>query len=205
MSKGSLPIRQFQSEAVLRTTAVEIARFACDGDNGRVLGDPVFEMVTEGRAKYKGYSACGDLAHYLLAQLGVRDESLVNRDSDGGEAPWKMGVNLSRVVYQSGKAFVWAKPGIRPKPGDILYVSSPEHVCILEHLDENAQAISVFEYGQWDSKRQKPSGKRRQTKFSADARTMKVGTRYLRGWLDIARIPGLLQQASQNSATGRIV
>jgi hypothetical protein len=114
-----------------------------------------------------------------------------------------MGVNLSRVVYQSGKAFVWAKLGVLPKPGDVLYVSSPEHVCVLESLDEQAGTIAVLEYGQWDSKAQKPSGKRRVTKFAADSKNMKVGNRYLRGWLDIARIPGLLQPTLNNSGYGR--
>ncbi|HMA93589.1 MAG TPA: hypothetical protein VKP30_12930 [Polyangiaceae bacterium] len=193
MARGTLPSRQYTNEDALRTAAVEIARFACDGDNGRALGDPVFEAVTEGRAKFKGYSACGDLAQYTLAELGVTDETLINRDTDGGTEAWKMGKNLSRIVYQSGSAFVWAKVDLRPKPGDILYVAVPEHVCVLEKLEDDAGTISVFEYGQWDAKRQKPSGKRTVTKFSVGAKNLKVGNRTLRGWLDIVRIPGLLQ------------
>jgi hypothetical protein len=132
------------------------------------------------------------LAQYLLAQLGVADESLVNRDSDGGCEAWRTGKNLSRIVYQSGSAFVWTKPNLQPKPGDILYVAMPEHVCVLEHLDEPARTLSVFEYGQWDSKTNKPSGKRSVLKFGVSAKELKVGQRVLRGWLDIARIPGLL-------------
>ena len=198
MPRGSLPIRTYPTEDALRQAAVEIATFACDGDKGRVLGDSVFEMLTEGRAKYKKYSACGDLAHYVLAQLGVRDEALVNRDSEGGTVPWKMGVNLSRIVYGSGTLFIWARPNLRPKPGDILYVSPPDHVCILESIDETAKTITVLEYGQWDAKTQKPSGKRRLAKFSADAKGMKVGARLLRGWLSIARIPGLIAPSSNN-------
>jgi len=192
MARGTLPSRQYATEVALRAAAVEIARHACDGANGRVLGDPVFEAVTEGRAKFKGYSACGDLVQYTLAELGVTDETLINRDTDGGTEAWKMGKNLSRIVYQSGSAFVWAKVELRPKPGDILYVAMPEHVCVLEKLDEDAGTISVFEYGQWDSKRQKPSGKRTITKFSVGAKNLKVGNRTLRGWLDLVRIPGLL-------------
>jgi hypothetical protein len=60
MAKGTPPTRQYPNEKALRRTAVNIARFACDGDHGRVLGDPVFDMVTEGRAKFRRYSACGD-------------------------------------------------------------------------------------------------------------------------------------------------
>jgi len=205
MPRGTLPNRTYPTEAVLRQAAVEIATFACDGDNGRVLGDPVFEMVTEGRAKYKKYSACGDLAHYVLAQLGVRDEALVNRDSEGGTVPWKVGVNLSRIVYQSGNLFIWARPNLRPKPGDILYVSPPDHVCILESIDEAAKTITVLEYGQWDTKAQKPSAKRRVAKFSADAKSLKAGSRLLRGWLSIARIPGLIAPTSNNGIPSPIV
>lgn len=63
------PLRSFLDEDTLRATALEIARFACNGAAGRVQGDPVFNAVTEGRGKWKGYSACGDLAHYLLREL----------------------------------------------------------------------------------------------------------------------------------------
>ncbi len=205
MAKGSSPIRQYPTEEALRSAALEIARFACDGDNGRILGDPVFEMVTEGRAKSKGYSACGDLAQYMLTQFGVADESLVNRNTDGGTEAWKIGKNLSRIVYQSGKAFIWTKLDLRPKPGDILNVAMPEHVCILDQLDEAAGTIALFEYGQWDSKANKPSGKRRVTKFSVNAKELKVGNRTLRGWLDIARIPGLVQSPPSAPDPVRIV
>jgi hypothetical protein len=169
-----------------------------------VLGDPVFEIVTEGRAKYAKYSACGDLVHYVLTQLGVMDEALVNRNSDGGDLPWKMGVNLSRIVYQSGGTFVWATASLRPKPGDILYVAPPEHVCVLESLDETKRQIAVFEYGQWNASKQKPSGKRTTTKFSVGAKNLMVGNRVLRGWLDISRIPGLLQSPAGERKPVRI-
>jgi hypothetical protein len=131
-----VPQRRFLDEATLRAAAVDAARFACNGAAGRVLGDPVFELVTEGRNRWKGYSACGDLAHYVLRELGYRDERVLNRDDDGGEVPWKVGANLSRLVFGTGDAFVWAKGTRRPKPGDILYVAPPEHVCVLEELDE---------------------------------------------------------------------
>ncbi|MCC6644846.1 MAG: hypothetical protein IT374_04655, partial [Polyangiaceae bacterium] len=63
MNAQASPARRFVDEATLRAAAVEAARFACNGAAGRVLGDPVFELVTEGRNRWKGYSACGDLAH----------------------------------------------------------------------------------------------------------------------------------------------
>ena len=186
------PVRVFPSEELLRAAAVAAARFACNGSAGRVLGDPVFNTVTEGRAQWKGYSACGDLAHYVLRELGFRDEHVLNRSDDGGQVPWRTGVNLSRIVYSSSPAFVWAKPKLRPKPGDILYMAPAEHVCVLEALDEGAASIATFDYGQFNYTLGKPSGKRCVRAFAASEKSLRVGARVLRGWLDIAKLPGLL-------------
>jgi hypothetical protein len=182
----------FASETKLRRAAVETARFACNGEAGRVLGDPVFEIVTEGRNHWRGYSACGDLAHYVLRELGYRDEAVLNRNDDGGTVPWRIGKNLARLVFASGKAFIWARNDRRPEPGDILYVAPPEHVAVLESIDEAAGKIATFDYGQWDSKAQKPLGIRKVSRFAVKNGSLHVGSRVLRGWLDIARLPGLL-------------
>lgn len=184
--------RSFPDEETLRIAAVAAARFACNGSAGRVLGDPVFNAVTEGRAKWKGYSACGDLAHYVLRELGFRDEHILNRSDDGGQVPWRMGVNLSRIVYSLTPAFVWARPALRPKPGDILYMAPPEHVCVLEALDEGAASVATFDYGQFNYALGKPSGKRCVRAFAAGENSLRVGARVLRGWLDISKLPGLL-------------
>jgi hypothetical protein len=186
------PHRRFLDEDTLRAAAVDAARFACNGTAGRVLGDPVFELVTEGRNRWQGYSACGDLAHYVLRELGYRDERVLNRDDDGGKVPWKVGANLSRLVFGSGDAFVWAKGARRPKPGDVLYVAPPEHVCVLEHLDEERGCITTFDYGLWDHVTNKPAGHARESTFAASGGALRVGARVLRGWLDLARLPGLL-------------
>lgn len=186
------PVRRFANESELRAAAVAAASFACNGNAGRVLGDPVFDAVTEGRAKWKQYSACGDLAHYVLRELGFHDEHILNRDDDGGTVPWKSGVNLSRLVYSSGKAFIWARPELRPKPGDILYLTPPEHVCVFEGIDEGAATIASFDYGQFNYAVGKPSGKRCVHAFAVRDNILRVGARVLRGWLDISRLPGLL-------------
>lgn len=182
----------YPDESTLRAAAVAIARFACDGDRGRILGDPVFAMVTEERAAAKGYSACADLAHYMLHQLGLRDERIVNRNDDQGQTPWIVGANLSRLVFSSGRAFVWAKPTLRPQPGDILYLAPPEHVCILEHLDEAAGTLASFDYGLWNPATNKPASGRRVRSFRVRQAALWVGSRRLRGWLDLARLPGLV-------------
>jgi hypothetical protein len=182
----------YLSEAALREASVALARQACNGDAGRVLGDPVFEEVTEGRAHWAGYSSCGDLPQYILRKLGLKDERILNRSDDGGSVPWAIGQNLSRLVYAAGKAFVWSSISKRPKPGDILYTAMPEHVCILEKLDEKAGTISTFDYGLWDSKKGKPAGRRCVSRFRLQGKQLLVGNKLLRGWLDISRVPGLL-------------
>ncbi len=190
--QSALSARRFNDEATLRAAAIVAARFACNGAAGRVLGDPVFDLVTEGRNKWKGYSACGDLAHYVLRELGFRDERILNRNDDGGRLPWKVGANLSRLVFASGEAFVWAKRDRRPQPGDILYLAPPEHVCVLEWLDEERGRIASFDYGLWDNTVNKPAGKARETSFTMGTTSLRVGARVLRGWLDLAQLPGLL-------------
>jgi len=191
-AQASPPARRFVDEATLRAAAVEAARFACNGAAGRVLGDPVFEVVTERRNRWKGYSACGDLAHYVLRELGFRDERVLNRDDDGGRAPWQSGTNLSRLIFATGDAFVWAKRDLRPRPGDILYLAPPEHVCVLERLDEEHGRIATFDYGLWDNTLNKPAGRAREASFGVGTTALRVGARVLRGWLDLARLPGLL-------------
>ena len=185
----------FTTEEVLRATAVAIARHACNGDDGRVLGDPVFEEVTEERNRWPKYSACGDLPQFVLMRLGLRDERIVNRSDDGGKLPWSIGQNLSKLVFRTGKAFVWSTVKKRPKPGDVLYVAMPEHVCVLDSLDEAAGTIATFDYGLVDPKTGKPAGRRRVSRFRVQGKQLMVGNRVLRGWLDIARIPELLAPA----------
>jgi len=182
----------FAAECDLRSTAVAIASYACNGDDGRVLGDPVFEEVTEGRNHWPKYSSCGDLPHYVLMRLGFRDERILNRSDDGGIRNWSIGQNLSRLVFKTGKALVWASIAKRPQPGDVLYLASPEHVCVLDSVDEAAGTITTFDYGQFDQKSGKPCGRRRVSAFRVQGKQLLVGKRVLRGWVDIARIPGLL-------------
>lgn len=186
----------FVDEEALRSSALELADEACDGDTGRRLGDPVFDEVTEHRAGWPGYSACGDLPHWMLDHLGFDDERIVNRSDDGGVVPWKVGVNLSRLVFGTGRAFVWATRSLRPKRGDVLYVTSPEHVCVLDDLDEAAGTITTFDYGQWDAKVGKPSGRRRTSTFRSRWGQLLVGQRVLRGWLDLSRLPGMIEHLS---------
>ncbi|MEZ4229052.1 MAG: hypothetical protein R3B89_07810 [Polyangiaceae bacterium] len=86
-----------------------------------------------------------------------------------------MGKNLSRIVFSAGGAFVWAWGKKRPKPGDVLYMSKPEHVAVLEELDEAKGTIAVLEYGQFDKARGKHLGIRHVKPFQVFKNTIKIG------------------------------
>lgn len=194
------PTAPFPDETSLRTRAVALALHAVNGDAGCVRGDPIFEEVTEGRYWWPGYQGCGDLPHWMLDRLGYRDEHIVNRNDDHGVVPWQVGANLRRLVYRTQSAFVWALKGSkrRPKPGDILYVALAEHVCVLEALDEAKGTATVLEYGEWDAKKGKPAARRAVHPFRVRNGTLFVGTRVLRGWVDLAKLPGLIEQSTEN-------
>lgn len=178
---------------VLRAAAVSIARFCVNGEVGRKVGDPVHEWVTEGRRKQyedalrRGeawaqkmtpYSSCGDLGHTLIFCLGCRDEKYVNRDSDGGRTPWKVGVNISRLC--SLPAYVDAKTAgaRRPKPGDILHIALPDHVCVLEVWDEDGATARTDDYGG-------PYGHASVKVITKRGSVLLLGKRVLMGWVDI--------------------
>ena len=52
--------------------------------------------------------------------------------------------------------------------------------------------IATFDYGLWDSTVNMPAGRARETSFAVVGSSLRVGARVLRGWLDLARLPGLL-------------
>lgn len=147
-----------------RRVAVALATWAATDEQGRPrkLGDPVHEAVTEGRRsqyeaalkagqewarKLPGYFSCGDLAHWLLARLGVRDERLVNRNDDGGQIPWRAAENLLRI--QRHPAFVAAGGGKVPQPGDVMHIlQHGGHVCVLLEWDTARGVAITADYGQ---------------------------------------------------------
>jgi hypothetical protein len=184
-------------EAILRETALALAAYATAQGAGRDAGDTVFERITEGRLsgnmarRKKGspevpYSCCGDLAHWMLFALGCRDERLVNRDTDGGETPWAMGANITRL---GGSGLVQkAGPGLRPKPGDILFLDQHGgHVCVLRSWDEGDLIIEPYgtvmteDYGQ-------PMGRRRTRKLTSVRGALFLDGAPLRWWLPLDRV-----------------
>jgi len=185
----------------VRSAAVALAKYAVDGDRGRVVGDPVHEWITGGRrAQYEralaaglqwavdmpaGYSSCGDLAHWLLLCLGVRDERFLNRSDDGGVHPWGVCTNISRLVRSpwyvdfDGEL---ALPGV----GDILRVASPgraalsEHVAVLTEIVDARQWVTA-DYGQ-------PHGCRRVCPLRDTGSGLIVRGRVLQGFVSLARV-----------------
>lgn len=79
-----------------RKRAVAWLEYACQGNPG--LDSPRHLEIKEGR-RVKGYSSCGDLAHWLWFRLGVRLPWL-NREEHLG---WTPGVNVSRIVAHSSR------------------------------------------------------------------------------------------------------
>jgi hypothetical protein len=130
----------------------------------------------------------------VLRELGHRDERVVNRDGDGDRMPWRAGGKLSHLVFWIGRRIRLGEGRARPKPGDVLYLAPPEHACILEHLDEERGRVATFDDGLWDDATNKPAGRARESTFAAIEGWLRVGARVLRGWLDVARRPGLLAE-----------
>jgi hypothetical protein len=126
--------------------------YACGYELGRSKDDPVYAEVTEGRDdtpfKRAKYSSCGDLAHFLLQRLGVR-EKFINRDENkpAGD-PWVSGTNVSDLA--------WCNLAITPdktwtvQPGDILIVwnhpkGKDAHVCVA--VDFKVPKLKTGNYG----------------------------------------------------------
>jgi hypothetical protein len=115
--------------------------------------------------------------------LGCRNEKIVNRDFDGGFVPWKIGVNVARLV--GSPWYVKAVQGKLPKQGDITHVCgapNTDHIAVLERLDLAKKRQWSFDYGQ-------PYGRHKELQVAAASPgSIWIGGRMLRGWIDIAKV-----------------
>jgi len=188
----------------VRRAAVALATFAVDGDRGRSTHDPVHEWITEGRrAQYEralahgyawakampaGYSSCGDLAHWMLTMLGVRDERVVNRGDDGGVCGWAVGANLSRLVRSPW--YVHASKHGMPALGDVLHVAPSDHVAVhVAPSDHVAVLLAMPDAAQWiTADYGQPCGLRRVCQLRDVATGLQVRGRVLRGWVSLDRV-----------------
>lgn len=104
------------------------------------LDSPRHLEIKEGRAG-KGYSSCGDLAHWMLFRLGVR-LPWINRKEHLG---WTVGVNVSRLV---ARAVPYT--GQKLEGGDIIVIANDwprgrdaHVVCVIDHFLETNQLATA--------------------------------------------------------------
>lgn len=197
MSWGARLLDALDSEGRVRSLrrrdlALALAAYAVNDGQGRDVGDPVHELVTEGRTlanmqrRAKGspevaYSSCTDLATWVLASMGCVDESLINRSDDGGRIPWQIGASLPRLVH--APSYQPASGGGAPAPADILFLTDKGgHVCVLRVWDELAGVVTSDDYGQ-------PYGRRRHRTLRRQGGVWTLDGRPLGGWIDLDQVP----------------
>lgn len=182
---------------LLRTAALLLARYAT-ANGSRSLGDPIVDDVTEKRlagnvarrargSPERAYSSCGDLPHWMLRCLGCRDESLVNRDDDGGEHPWAVGVNISRLAGSPLVVQAVRHPELSPDVGDTVFVMNVYggHVCVVESWDESEGLAVTHDYGQ-----ALPTVARRRSKrIEGHGPRLTLDGNPVLWWLPIDRVP----------------
>jgi hypothetical protein len=111
---------------IWRMCAKALCEWACGYANGRSKLDPVYIAVTEGRdgptdKERKSYSSCGDLAHWMLKRLGLR-EDWVNRTDDNLFGPWMPVANVTNLHGTKCPIEFIPKSDWSPDSGDIILV-----------------------------------------------------------------------------------
>lgn len=165
----------------LRHKADDFLSYACGYSRGRETTDKVYRAVVENRIAPK-YSSCGDLAHWLLFRLGVR-ETWINRRE---HANYKIGHNISRLCYLPAPVRMVIQPDeFTPECGDVLVVWSlpttyDAHVICVINWDPAERVLLTAEYGQ-------PGGKLRRHVIK-DEKKLRVGARAIQRWLPLDRV-----------------
>lgn len=114
---AEVPCDPVSSLSAYQDLALEYLDLATNGDAGRKESDPLYKLITEQRDWGAGYSSCGDLAHWLLYRLGVRERWL-NRSEHIG---WQSGANIARLAWSC----LESRPPMSDEifsPGDILLI-----------------------------------------------------------------------------------
>lgn len=176
-------------------SAREKALRFCEAVVPSIDGDAAFEDVTQGR-QGPGYSACGDLAHAVLAELGLRDRSIVNRDVD--DLRYVSQQNVSKLYNGAIQAGLWQHyAAFRvPQPGDIVLIGrysagEPEHLLVFRSLEETEFASTwwrSYDYGQVDE----ATGKASSTICNRKRVGNRLDGREILGWVDLDRVARLL-------------
>lgn len=161
------------------------------------VGEDEFMTITQGRAETakatKGFfSTCGELAMFLLHQMGYRGECL-NRGllAKHGEEfrAYRYGQNMAYLFTRAKKGghFVPFIAGKQPLPGDICYITnadgSGEHVLVFKEMQGDTLVSydggQTFSTNKWDQ-----CAKIRERKLVGK----QLGDRTLHGWLDISTL-----------------
>ncbi|MDD5544399.1 MAG: peptidoglycan-binding domain-containing protein [Acidobacteriia bacterium] len=147
----------------LRESAVDFLLMAGKDEEGRRQFDPLFDAVTEKR-QTKGYSACGDLGHWLLFRMGFRFP-WINRDEHRG---WLQARNLSLLCSSTvgGKNPIARPPrvGQLVDAGDVLVVAgqvTKSHLAVVlgPASLEPRSVVRTVEYGQFNARYGRASGR----------------------------------------------
>lgn len=167
-----------------RELAAAFLEMAAKDWQGRRQFDPIFDAVTE-RRQSKSYSACGDLAHWLLYRLGFRC-AWINRAEGRG---WRVAKNLSLLcAHEAGGANTLARRplwGQTVDAGDVLVTNARDkwraHVAVVmgAAIVEPGGRVMLAEYGHFDADHGRASGKMSAHEFSKAGQTIMLGSSVL--------------------------
>lgn len=161
-----------------RARAAEFCEWAVGGADGVTVDSAPYVEVTEGRDPGPRYSSCGDLAHAMLFELGVR-ANWINRRAHLG---FRFGVNVARLCRKpigsgAGGCARAARLGERFETGDVLIVwraggdTTDAHVLVVDTFD--GETLRSWDYGQgpmssaaWASRRDHVEGCRRERRVT---------------------------------------
>ncbi len=166
---------------LLRELAADFLVMAAKDTNGRRQFDPIFEAVTEKR-QGKGYSACGDLGHWMLFRLGFRCP-WINRGEFRG---WRVQKNLNLLCgkHAGGANTLARRPeyGMVLDAGDVLVVNARDrlraHVAVVMGVAPVLVGghVHTAEYGQFDADHGRASGRTFVREFRRQGSTIMLNT-----------------------------
>lgn len=166
------------------------------------VGDDHFKAICQGRAEEAAktedfFSTCGELAMFLLHQMGYVGPVLnrtLTEERDGVDRQYIYGANMSKI-YSTGKRmsnFIRFKPGLHsPMPGDICFISNgppkTEHVFVFKRSFEVEGKLTWESY---DAGQTFGGKKWNQCSKIVEREVVgvKVGGRTCYGWIDIATL-----------------